>query len=80
MGSQRDTMRELFRKYRGDERRVVEEYAAAERRGEVDRASNEYGLTPEEYAYRLLEDARKKGWIRADAYCMSYCREPSRVR
>lgn len=56
-------MRELFRRYRGDEAAIVREYAAAERRGEVARESNDYGLMAEDYARRLLEDARKKGWI-----------------
>jgi len=63
MTSQRDLMRELYRRHRGDEDKIIEEYAAAERRGEVSRGSNAYDLAPEEYAYRLLEDARKKGWI-----------------
>jgi hypothetical protein len=64
MPSQRDLMRDLFRRHRGDEETMVREYAAAELRGEVDRASNDYDLTPEDYARRLLEDARKKGWIK----------------
>lgn len=60
---QRDMLRELFRRHgdRGDI--LVREYAAAERKGQVRRASNEYGLTAEEYARALLADARKKGWI-----------------
>lgn len=57
-------MRELFRRYSGDEVAIVREYAAAERRGDVARKSNDYGFTAEDYARRLLEDARKKGWIR----------------
>lgn len=64
MPSQRDMMRELYRRHRGDEEAMIQEYAAAEMRGEVVRASNDYALSPEEYARRLLEDARKKGWIR----------------
>ncbi|MCR4340155.1 MAG: hypothetical protein NUW01_09770 [Gemmatimonadaceae bacterium] len=57
-------MRKLIRQYRGDEAAIGREYAAAERRGEVARKSNDYGLTAEDYARRLLEDARKKGCIR----------------
>lgn len=64
MSSQRDVMRELFRRHRGDEWAMIREYAAAERRGEVARERNDNGLEPEEYAWRLLEDARKKGWIK----------------
>lgn len=63
MTTQRDLMRELFRKHRGDEVAMIKAYAEAEERGEVARASNEYGLSASEYAWRLLEDARKKGWI-----------------
>lgn len=63
MASQRETMRELFRKYRGNELAVIRAYAEAERRGEVDRGSNRYGLSSEQYAERLLADAKKKGWI-----------------
>lgn len=61
MPTQRDVLCELFRQYRGDESAIVREYAAAERRGDVARQSNDYGLTAEDYARRLLEDARKKG-------------------
>jgi hypothetical protein len=57
-------MRELFRRHRGDEEAMIRAYADAESRGEVERASNARDLLPEEYARRLLEDARKKGWIR----------------
>lgn len=56
-------MRELYRQLRGDESAVTAAYADAERRGEVGRGSNTYDISPEEYARRLLEDARKKGWI-----------------
>jgi hypothetical protein len=63
MPTQRDLMRDLFRHHRGNEDAIVAAYAAAEARGEVARASNAYDLSPEECARRLLEDARKKGWI-----------------
>jgi len=61
--SQRDMMREIYRRFRGDEAAIIREYAAAEVRGDVSRGSNEYDVSPEEYASRLLADARKKGWI-----------------
>lgn len=63
MPTQRDVMRDLYQRLRGDTAAVVREYAAAERRGEVGRWRNDYGLAPEEYAERLLADARRKGWI-----------------
>lgn len=63
MPSQRNVMRALFSRHCGDEAAIVREYAAAERRGDVIRKSNDHGLTAEDYARRLLEDARKKGWI-----------------
>ena len=63
MPSQRDLMRDLYRKHRGNEDAIIAAYAAAERRGEVQRASNSYDLDAEEYAYRLLADGKKKGWI-----------------
>jgi hypothetical protein len=37
-----DKMRQLFGESNGDEQRVITAYAAAERKGEVERASNVY--------------------------------------
>ena len=56
-------MRDLVRRYGMNEDRIVREYAAAERRGDVARSSNDYGLDAETYARRLWADALKKGWI-----------------
>ncbi len=61
--TQRDLMRDLFRRFAGDERRTVAEYAAAERRGEAVRRSDVHRTSPEEYARRLLADGLKKGWL-----------------
>ena len=61
--TQRDVMRDLNRRFGGDDDKVVAAYAAAERRGEVRRASNVHGMTPEEYARRLYADGVAKGWI-----------------
>lgn len=63
MLSQRDMMRRLYRLHHGKEDSVIAAYAEAERRREVGRNSNEYGLTAEEYARRLLADGLKKGWL-----------------
>ena len=60
---QRDIMRRLYVRFAPDLKRVIREYADAERRGEVARARNTYSLSPEEYARRLLADGEKKGWL-----------------
>jgi site-specific recombinase XerD len=39
-------------------------YAAAERRADVQRASNVRDIEPEEYARRLLAGGVAKGWLR----------------
>lgn len=62
--TQRDVMRDLRRRFDGDRDKVVAAYAAAERRGDVKRASNVLGMEPEEYADRLYRDGVTRGWIR----------------
>lgn len=64
MTSQRDMLRRLAERFGRNEERLIQEYAAAEKRREVHRSSNEYGISAEEYAARLVADARKKGWIK----------------
>ena len=61
--SQRDVMRALYAKCDGDDERAVREYAEAERRGGVQRSSNTYSLSPEQYARALLADGKRKGWL-----------------
>jgi hypothetical protein len=61
--SQREFMHQLVRRYGHDEKRVVREYTAEEARGEVERKSNSHGITAEQYARALWNDAVKKGWI-----------------
>jgi hypothetical protein len=56
-------MRHLYQQFGGDEAKVVVAYAAAERRGEVDRRSNQRDLDAEDYARRLYADGMAKGWI-----------------
>jgi hypothetical protein len=53
-----EKMRELLRSGLTDDE-IVEQYAAAERRGEVPRDSNVHGLTPEDYGRRLLRNTRR---------------------
>jgi hypothetical protein len=64
LGTQRDVMRALFQRHAGDSELVISAYAAAERKGEAPRASNNSGLKPEEYARALLNDGLRKGWVR----------------
>jgi len=64
MPSQRDTMRRLVERFGTNEEKVIQEYAAAERRGEVKRKSNEHRISSEVYAHALLRDGVLKGWIR----------------
>lgn len=63
--NQRDMMRSIFARYRGNRGRVVAEYAAAEGRGEVARKSNTTEMTAEEYANALLSDGLRKGWLQS---------------
>ena len=61
--SQRDVMRDAWRRHRPDEEATVREYARRELRGEVNRASNRHDLTAEQYARALLADGIRKGWL-----------------
>lgn len=61
--TQRDVMRNLYRRLGGDHDRVVAAYASAERLGEVRRASNVRHMEPEEYVGRLYADGVKIGWL-----------------
>ena len=61
--TQRDVMRNLHRRLGGDHERIVAAYAAAERSGEAQRASNVLGMTAEAYAEALYQDGIKKGWL-----------------
>jgi hypothetical protein len=63
MPSQRDVLRSLVARFGMNEEKVIQEYAAAERRGEVKRESNKYEIGPERYARALWRDAKRKGWI-----------------
>lgn len=56
-------MLQLVRRFGHDEERTVLQYAAAEARGEVERKNNSHGITAEQYARALWNDAVKKGWI-----------------
>ena len=64
MRRQRDVMRELFRLHAGERERVIDAYAAAERRGEAARNSNVGGIDARQYASRLYSDGIRKGWLR----------------
>jgi hypothetical protein len=59
---QREYMRELIRRHGRNERRVVDEFATALRRGDVRWESRTSGYTPEQYAQREWDDGIQKGW------------------
>jgi hypothetical protein len=61
--TQRDLMREIYARNRGNDNRTIAEYAAADRAGKVQRIGNKSGHTPEQYAAALLNDGLKKGWL-----------------
>jgi hypothetical protein len=61
--TQRDVMRDIWRRVGPDEDRAVRAYADAERRGEAPRKSNRSGKSAEDYARALLKDARRHGWL-----------------
>jgi len=62
--SQRNIMRQIYRRHRGrDDDAIISEYANAERQGLVQRINNEHNLSPEDYARRLLADGRRRGWL-----------------
>jgi hypothetical protein len=56
----------LFRRFDGDQSRIIEAYAEAERRGEVQRVHDSRGMSADEYASRLFADGVKKSWIQED--------------
>jgi len=56
-------MRELFRRFDGNRARVVQAYAEAEQRGEVERVRDSHGMRADEYASRLFADGVQKRWL-----------------
>ena len=62
-GTQRDFMRNLYKRLGGDRDQVVAAYAAAERSGNVARARNSRGINADEYARRLWNDGVLLGWL-----------------
>lgn len=57
-------MLKLIERHGANSQRVIDEYAEAERRGEVAHIRNASGYTPEQYARRLWQDGIRKGWIK----------------
>jgi hypothetical protein len=60
---QTDYMRELVRRLGSDRVAVCSAFAKAERDGIVQRRSNKYALTPEQYADRLWKNGVYRGWL-----------------
>ncbi len=63
MPTQRDHMRQLYKDFAGDEKKIVNAYAAAESTNVVVRISNKYKITAIDYAKALYKDGIRKGWI-----------------
>jgi hypothetical protein len=61
---QREMMRRLVSKHGRNPDVVCREYAKAEQRGDVERRSDKYGISPEGYARALYRDGERKGWLR----------------
>lgn len=61
--SQRDVMRAIYAQCAGDAERTIRAYAGAEQRGDVQRRSNNTGISAEAYARALFADGQKKGWL-----------------
>jgi hypothetical protein len=62
--SQRDFIRKaIWRLVEQNKAALAEEYALAEEQGVVPRQSNEYGMDARKYGERLIDDARRKGWL-----------------
>ncbi len=65
--SQRDTMRELYKKNNGNRDSCIRDYAKLEEEGKVKRKINTHGLTPEQYAKALYNDGLRKGWLKEES-------------
>ena len=61
--TQRDVMRLLYVRHRGNEAAIIAEYVIALREGKVVRKSDTNAISPEDYAKRLLHDGISKRWL-----------------
>jgi hypothetical protein len=64
-GSQRDAMRHALSQARGQGSVAVRLYVELETKGLVRRDRNRSGLSRDEYAWALLRDGQRKGWLRS---------------
>jgi hypothetical protein len=62
--TQRDLMIDVYARVGRNPDKAIAEYAAAERRGDIVRKSNAYGISAEDYARALLNDGLRKGWLK----------------
>lgn len=60
---QRDFMKALYRRFKGERSRIVNAYAEAEQRGEVERRRNSHGISAQNYASRLFSDGVRNSWL-----------------
>lgn len=61
--TQRDVMREAWRRANGDRAAATRLWVQAIERGEVERRSNQTGMPEEEYAKRLIYNGLRHGWL-----------------
>ena len=61
---QRDFIRQaVWRLIEANKAYLAAEYAEAETQGLVPRKSIDYGMDATKYGERLIDDARRKGWL-----------------
>ena len=62
--SQRDAMKEIFKKYNGEKDDVIKTYAWMEGKGYAQRKSNLYHLSAMSYAKALYRDGIRRRWLK----------------
>ena len=61
---QRDAMREVFEKYKGDKEKAIRAYAWLEENSYAPRKNNTHNFGSMYYAEALYNDGVKKGWLK----------------
>ena len=56
-------MRELYRLFKGDKKKIVKAYAWLEEEGYTPRKKNSHNFDPRYYAEALYNDGINKGWL-----------------
>jgi len=61
--TQRDVMRLLYVRHKGNEAAIIAEYVIAVREGKVAKKGDANAISPEDCARRLLRDGISKRWL-----------------